>query len=77
MLGNVLEIKDLCVSFNNKSNLFSKGEEGKIHAVKNVSLTNFDTIVKVAAEEGYIKHEDVERLIAFRNNPSDESWIKG
>lgn len=34
MLGNVLEIKDLCVSFNNKSNLFSKGEEGKIHAVK-------------------------------------------
>lgn len=39
MLGNVLEIKDLCVSFNNKSNLFSKGEEGKIHAVKNVSLT--------------------------------------
>lgn len=39
MLGNVLEIKDLCVNFNNKSNLFSKGEEGKIHAVKNVSLS--------------------------------------
>ena len=45
--------------------------------VKNVSLTNFDTIVKVAADNGYIKHEDVDRLIAFRNNPSDESWIKG
>ena len=45
--------------------------------VKNVSLTNFDTIVQVAADEGYIKHEDVERLIAFRDNPSDESWIKG
>ena len=43
--------------------------------VKNVSLTNFDTIVKVAADNGYIKHEDVDRLIAFRNNPSDESWI--
>ena len=45
--------------------------------VKNVSLTNFDTVVEVAAEEGYIKHEDKSRLIAFRNNPSDESWIKG
>jgi len=45
--------------------------------VKNVSLTNFDVIAEVAAEEGYIRPEDVERLIAFRNNPSDESWISG
>ena len=44
--------------------------------VKNVSLTNFDVIAEVAAEEGYIKPEDVARLIAFRNDPSDESWIK-
>ena len=44
--------------------------------VKNVSLTNFDVIAEVAAEEGYIKAEDIARLIAFRNNPSDESWIK-
>ena len=43
--------------------------------VKNVSLTNFDVTVEVAAEEGYIRPEDKERLIAFRNNPSDESWI--
>lgn len=43
--------------------------------VKNVSLTNFDTIAEVAADTGYIKPEDVERLIKFRNNPSDESWI--
>ncbi len=43
--------------------------------VKNVSLTNFDTIVEVAAAEGYIAAEDKARLIAFRNNPSDESWI--
>ncbi len=42
--------------------------------VKNVSLTNFDVIAEVAAEEGYIKPEDVARLIKFRNNPSDESW---
>ena len=44
--------------------------------VKNISLTNFDVIAEVAAEEGYIKPEDIARLIAFRNNPSDESWIK-
>ena len=44
--------------------------------VKNISLSNFDVMVEVAAEEGYIKQEDKERLIAFRNNPSDESWIK-
>ena len=43
--------------------------------VKNVSLTDFDTIAEVAAEEGYIKTDDIKRLIAFRNNPSDESWI--
>lgn len=43
--------------------------------VKNISLTDFDCIAKVAAEEGYIRNEDIEKLIAFRNNPSDESWI--
>ena len=43
--------------------------------VKNVSLTNFDVVAAAAAEEGYIKPEDVQRLIAFRNDPSDESWI--
>ena len=45
--------------------------------VENHSLTNFDRIAAVAAREGYINPEDVERLIAFRNNPSDESWIGG
>ena len=45
--------------------------------VKNVSLTNFDVIAQVAADENYIKNEDIARLIAFRNNPSDESWIGG
>ena len=43
--------------------------------VINHSLTNFDVIARVAAEEGYIRPEDVARLIAFRNCPSDESWI--
>ena len=45
--------------------------------VKNVSMTNLDVLSEVAAQEGYIKPEDVNRLIAFRNNPSDESWIGG
>lgn len=44
--------------------------------VKNISLTNFDTIATVAAAEGYIAESDIARLIAFRNNPSDESWIQ-
>ena len=45
--------------------------------VKNVSLTNFDVIAQVAAEQKYIKPEDVTRLLQFRNDPSDESWIGG
>lgn len=49
-------------------------EQAKVH---NVSLSNFDAVVEVAAENGYIPKEDVGRLIAFRNNPSDESWIGG
>ncbi len=44
--------------------------------VKNISLSNLDTLAKVAAEEGYISKEDIDRLIAFRNNPSDESWMR-
>ena len=43
--------------------------------VKNVSLTNFDVVARVAAEENYIKPEDVARLLQFRDNPDDESWI--
>ena len=43
--------------------------------VVNYSLTNFDVIARVAAEEGYISESDVARLLKFRDNPSDESWI--
>ena len=45
--------------------------------IRNVSLTNFDVIAQVAAEQKYIKPEDVARLLQFRNDPSDESWIGG
>ena len=45
--------------------------------VRNVSLTDFDTIARIAGDDGYIAPEDVNRLIAFRNNPADESWIGG
>ncbi len=44
--------------------------------VKNVSLSNLDALVETAAEEGYIKAEDCARILKFRDNPSDESWIK-
>jgi orotate phosphoribosyltransferase len=43
--------------------------------VKSVSLTDFDALVEVAAQEGYIEPSDAPRLIAFRNNPADESWM--
>ena len=44
--------------------------------VRNVSLTNFDVIAEEAAKEGYIRPDDISRLIKFRNNPSDESWAE-
>lgn len=48
----------------------------KENNVKNISLTNFDVIAEVAAEQNYINKEDIVRLKKFRDNPSDESWIK-
>ena len=45
--------------------------------VINYSLSNFDAVCEVAAEEGKIKAEDIDRLKKFRANPSDESWIAG
>ena len=45
--------------------------------VRNVSLTDFDVIAQAAAQQSYIRPEDVARLLAFRDNPSDESWMKG
>ena len=60
--------------------IFTYGMQKGIDRLKeangvNYSLTNFDVIAQIAGEEGYVKPEDVERLIKFRNNPQDESWI--
>ncbi len=47
------------------------------HQVKNVSLCDLDALVEVAADTGYIKAEDKEKILKFRDNPSDEGWMKG
>ena len=48
----------------------------KEHNLINHSATDYDTLIEVAVEEGYITPEQKEKLISFRNNPEDESWIK-
>ena len=45
--------------------------------VTNISLCNLDALLQVAATEKYIKQEEIEKILKFRDNPSDESWIKG
>lgn len=49
----------------------------KKHNVKNISLCDLDTLVEVAEKIKYIKEEDKSKIIGFRNNPSDENWMKG
>lgn len=45
--------------------------------VKNVSLCNLDALVETAAETGYIQKDDIVKILKFRDNPSDEGWMKG
>ena len=84
--GSVLEVVDVLREAGAEVlgvvSIFTYGmEKGKKRledaGVKNVSLTNFDVITAVAAAEGYIRPEDRERLLQFRDNPADESWIGG
>ncbi len=84
--GSVLEVVDVLRAADANvlgvASIFTYGMQKGIQRladahVKNVSLTNFDCIAEVAAQENYIQKEDIARLIAFRNNPSDESWIGG
>ncbi len=84
--GSVLEVVDALREAGAEvlgiASIFTYGmkkgiEKLKKANVKNVSLTDFDTVVTVAAETGFLRPEDVKRLLTFRDNPSDESWIKG
>lgn len=81
--GSVLEVVDVLRNAGAEVlgivSIFTYGMEKGIKRlkdadVKNVSLTDFDCIAEVAAKEGYVKPEDIKRLIAFRNNPADEAW---
>lgn len=83
--GSVIEVVDILRSAGAEvlgiASIFTYGMKSGIDNlakadVKNVSLTDFDTVARVAAETGYIKPEEVARLIAFRDNPSDESWTE-
>ena len=84
--GSVLEVVDVLRQAGAEvlgiASIFTYGMKKSVDRlaeanVKNVSLTDLDTVASVAAAEGYIRPEDQARLIAFRNNPSDESWIGG
>ena len=83
--GSVLEVVDVLRQAGAEvlgiASIFTYGMKKSVDRlaeanVKNVSLTDLDTVASVAAAEGYIRPEDQARLIAFRNHPSDESWIQ-
>lgn len=83
--GSVLEVVDVLRQAGAEvlgiASIFTYGMKKSVDRlaeaqVKNVSLTDLDTVAQVAAAEGYIRPEDQDRLITFRNNPSDESWIQ-
>ena len=82
--GSVLEVVDVLREAGAEvlgiASIFTYGMKKSVDRlaqanVKNVSLTDLDTVAQAAAAEGYIKPEDQARLLAFRDNPSDESWI--
>ena len=82
--GSVLEVVDVLRQAGAEvlgiASIFTYGMKKSVDRlaeanVKNVSLTDLDTVAQVAAAEGYIRPEDQQRLLKFRENPSDESWI--
>ena len=82
--GSVLEVVDVLREAGAEvlgiASIFTYGMKKSVDRlaqakVKNVSLTDLDTVAEAAAAEGYIRPEDRARLLAFRDNPSDESWI--
>ena len=84
--GSVLEVVDVLRQAGAQvlgiASIFTYGMKKSVDRlaeakVQNISLTDLDTVAQAAAEEGYIRPEDQKRLLAFRDNPSDESWIGG
>lgn len=82
--GSVIEVTDALREAGAEvlgiASIFTYGMEKGIKRlnaanVKNVSLTDFDAVVSAAVKDGYIKEEDAARLMKFRQNPADESWI--
>lgn len=82
--GSVLEVVDVLreagADVLGVVSIFTYGMEKGIERLKesnviNYSLSNFNELVSVAAEEGYIKDREINKLVAFRNNPSDPSWM--
>ena len=84
--GSVLEVVDVLreaeaevlgvvsiFTYNMKKGLERLAEDKVI----NYSLTNLDVLAKAAAEDGIISQSDIKRILTFRDNPSDESWING
>ena len=83
--GSVLEVVDVLRQAGAQvlgiASIFTYGMKKSVDRlaeakVQNISLTDLDTVAQAAAEEGYIRPEDQKRLLAFRDNPSDESWIQ-
>ncbi len=70
--ANVLGVVSI-FTYNMKKGLVRLKEDNVI----NYSLTNLDTLTKVAADDGIISEKDILRILSFRDNPSDESWING
>lgn len=82
--GSVIEVVNVLRAYGAEvigiASIFTYGMKKGLDRLKdadvvNNSLCDFDTIAEVAAKTGYIKESDVDRLIQFRNNPTDESWI--
>ncbi len=83
--GSVIEVVDVLREAGAEvlgiASIFTYGLQKGIDRLKeanvvNYSLSNFDVLANVAAKEGYISEKDIEKLIAFRSNPSDPSWME-
>ena len=78
--GSVIVLREAGAEVLGIASIFTYGMKKSVDRlaaakVENVSLTDLDTVARVAAEDGYIRPEDQARLLRFRDDPADESWI--